>query len=134
MPLSSRRALLGAGLAGGAALVVGCDDDARPPGAAVATASRSAPPEELSVPDFDPGDWASVRAQFPLDPDAAQFAAFVLSPHSAQVDAAVSFHRARLGWDTEQALLDGIELEDAVRASAAAYAGGAAGEYALTDS
>ncbi|MBA2953029.1 aminotransferase class V-fold PLP-dependent enzyme [Nocardioides sp. MAH-18] len=134
MPLSTRRALLGAGLAGGAALVVGCDDDAEPPGPAVATAAPSAPPAELTVPDFDPGDWASVRAQFPLDPDAAQFAAFVLSPHTAQVDAAVSFHRAQLGWDTEQALLDGIELEDAVRAAAAAYAGGAAGEYALTDS
>lgn len=133
MPNSTRRVLLGAGLAGGAALVVGCDDDSGPTPAA-ATAGPSAPPEEISIPDFDPGDWASVRAQFPLDPDSAQFAAFVLSPHTAQVDAAVSYHRARLGWDTEQALLEGIELEDAVRAAAAAYAGGAAGEYALTDS
>lgn len=133
MPLSTRRALIGAGLAGGAALVVGCDDEAAPPREA-ATSTPTAPVARLSVPDFDPADWASVRAQFPLDPGAAQFAAFVLSPHTAQVDAAIAFHRDRLAWDTEQALLDGVDLEDEVRAAAAAYAGGTPGEYALTDS
>ncbi len=75
-----------------------------------------------------------MRAQFPLDPSVAQFAAFVLSPHTAQVDAAIDFHRRRLSFDTEKALFDTSVLEDAVRQAAADFAGGALGQYALTDS
>ena len=75
-----------------------------------------------------------MRAQFPLDPAMAQFAAFVLSPHTAQVDAAIDFHRSRLALDTEGTLLGGIELEDAVRRAAADHSGGEPGQYALTDS
>lgn len=127
MPLSTRRALIGAGLAGGAALVVGCDDDTEPDAAPSEGPSASATA-------FDPADWASVRAQFPLDTAMAQFAAFVLSPHTAPVNAAIDHYRSLLGADTEQALLDGYSLEDEVRAAAAEFAGGAAGEYALTDS
>lgn len=137
MPLSTRRALIGAGLAGSAALVVGCDadQDAEPASAPPAEETGpSAPATELTVPDFDPADWASVRAQFPLDPAVAQFAAFVLSPHTAQVNAAIDFHRARLGFDTELALTEGYRLEDRARAAAARFAGGKAGDYALTDS
>src|SRR5690349_9718436 len=130
MPLSSRRVLLGAGLAGGAALLVGCDGDAEPepqaapPAEESSSSSPSAPATELAVPDFDPADWDSVRAQFPLDPAMAQFAAFVLSPHTAQVDAAIDFHRARLGFDTELTLNEGYRLEDRARAAAARFAGG----------
>lgn len=141
MPLPTRRALMGAGLAGGAALLVGCDDEPpadRSPAPTTASSSGAgptgAPPSELTVPEFDPADWDSVRAQFPLDPAQAQFAAFVLSPHTAQVDAAIAFHRARLGFDTEGTLLAGADLEDRVRAAAASFAGGRAGQYALTDS
>src|SRR5690348_10270863 len=124
---STRRALIGAGLAGGAAaLLTGCDDDSPDP---AARTGGGAPPSELVVPDFDPADWGSVRRQFPLDPDLAQLAAFVLSPHTRQVDAAIAHHRARLAWDTEQALLDGAALEDGVRAAAAELAGGAPGDY-----
>jgi selenocysteine lyase/cysteine desulfurase len=130
MPNSTRRALLGVGLAGGAALVVGCDDDPEP----AASPSASTAPADVDPADFDPADWASVRAQFPLDPEMAQFAAFVLSPHTAPVNAAIDHYRTLLGEDTEKALLDGLDLEDRVRAAAAAYAGGAAGQYALTDS
>ncbi|MFC7497295.1 MULTISPECIES: aminotransferase class V-fold PLP-dependent enzyme [unclassified Nocardioides] len=130
MPLSTRRALIGAGLAGGAVLVAGCDAEPE----ADAPPATATPPAELAVPVFDPGDWDSVRAQFPLDPDVAQFAAFVLSPHTAQVDAAIDFHRARLGFDTEATLLDGPRLDDEVRAAAAGFAGGAPAQYALTDS
>jgi selenocysteine lyase/cysteine desulfurase len=140
MPLSTRRALIGAGLVGGAALVAGCDGEAEP-GAAPASASREpeespsgTPAAELTVPDFDPADWDSVRAQFPLDPEVAQLAAFVLSPHTAQVNAAIDFHRARLGFDTEGALNEGFRLEDRARAAAARFAGGRPGDYALTDS
>ena len=135
---STRRTFLGAGLAGVAAVgLTACESQAPsadptpgPPGATEATAPATAP----AVPEFDPADWESVRAQFPLDPAMAQFAAFVLSPHTAQVDAAVDYHRQRLAFDTEGTLLGGIELEDAVRQAAADYAGGAPGDYALTDS
>ena len=75
-----------------------------------------------------------MRAQFNLDPALAQFAAFVLSPHTKVLDAAIAGYRDRLGIDTETALLAGVELEDAVRQAAAAYAGGSPDQYALTDS
>ena len=137
MPLSTRRAVLGAGLAGSAALVAGCDSGTDPeprPAPPAGETSPSTTATELAVPDFDPADWASVREQFPLDPAVAQFAAFVLSPHTAQVNAAIDFHRARLGFDTELALNEGHRLEDRARAAAARFAGGKAGDYALTDS
>ena len=86
------------------------------------------------MPEFDPLDWESVRAQFLLDPAMAQFAAFVLSPHTKVLDAAISAYRDELGVDTEKALLAGLDREAAVRAAAAAYHGGVAEQYALTDS
>jgi selenocysteine lyase/cysteine desulfurase len=137
---TTRRALLAGGLAGGAAVALaGCSDDAPEP----KPDARSAPSEEgnpseaaspTAEPAFDPQDWASVRSQFLLDPALAQFAAFVLSPHTRVLEAAISGYRDELGVDTEAALLAGIEREDAVRAAAAAYHGGVAGQYALTDS
>jgi selenocysteine lyase/cysteine desulfurase len=125
----SRRAVLGAGLAGGAAVLAACDPDdqtepaADPPHAAKGTET-----------DFDPRDWDSVRAQFNLDADLAQFAAFVLSPHTKVLDEAIAGYRERLGSDTEQVLLEATDLEQAVRVAAAQYAGGQPGEYALADS
>ena len=128
MSLPSRRALLGASLAGGAAAVLAAcdsDEDAKPaPGAPGASES----------PDFDPQDWESVRAQFNLDPELAQFAAFVLSPHTQLLDAAIAGYAERLGRDTEQVLLEASDLEQAVRVAAAQYAGGQPGQFALTDS
>ena len=129
---TSRRTLLGGGLAGGALLLAGCTDADTPsaePGSAATTTSTAgattgSPSADLVVPDFDPEDWESVRAQFPLDPSVSQFAAFVLSPHTAQVDAAIDHHRRRLAFDTEAALLAGIEQEAAVIDAAAAYTGG----------
>lgn len=129
MPISTRRALVAAGLAGGAALVVGCDGDTQPEAAPTPGATPAPDPN-----DWDPADWDSVRAQFPLDTAMSQFAAFVLSPHTVQVDAAIDRYRSLLGADTEQALLDGFGLEGEVSAAAAEFAGGAAGQYALTDS
>jgi selenocysteine lyase/cysteine desulfurase len=134
---TTRRTLLSAGLAGGAALAVaGCDDDDREPRAtttatarATATASGSSPP-----PAFDPQDWGSVKDQFLLDPSMAQLAAFVLSPHTRVLDAAITGYRDELGTDTETALLAGLDREDATRRAAAAYHGGVANQYALTDS
>ena len=144
MTISTRRTLLGAGLAGGAGLLVGCSPAGDSTAPAPTTSPTSSPtaasptgmpaPADLVIPDFDPDDWASVRAQFPLATDRAQFAAFVLSPHTAQVSAAIAHHRRRLGVDTEAALHDGYQLEEAVRRSAASYLGGTADQVALTDS
>jgi selenocysteine lyase/cysteine desulfurase len=128
MQMPSRRLLLGAGLAGGAALVAGCSDDSpsNPPGALASSG--------LDAGAWDPGDWDSIRAQFLLDPGLAQFAAFVLSPHTRLLEAAIADHRARLGRDTEDALLVRQSNEEAVREAAAAFAGGEPSQYALTDS
>ena len=143
----TRRTFLGAGLAGVAAAgLTACESEApsADPTATPTPSSTSSdglsptatgtPATTLTVPDFDPGDWESVRAQFPLDTAMSQFAAFVLSPHTAQVDAAVEHHRRRLAFDTEQTLLDGFRLEQGIQQAAADYAGGAPGQYALTDS
>ena len=138
----SRRALLGAGLVGGAAVLAGCDSDDRPAAASTSPAPTPASPSltgsstasEAPAPGFDPQDWASVQEQFLLDPSQAQFAAFVLSPHTRVLDAAISGYRDELGTDTESALSTGIDREEAVRTAAAAYHGGVAGQYALTDS
>ena len=140
----SRRALLGAGLGaglvGGAALV-GCDSGDGAPSSAVATGSPSGSPTGSSsgsadapAAEFDPQDWASVRDQFNLDPGLAQLAAFVFSPHTRILDAAIAGYRDELAVDTEAALLTGLEREAAVRTAAAAYHGGVADQYALTDS
>lgn len=107
---------------GAAALLAGCDDTQTPR------------PPNRSPESFDPLDWDSVRAQFLLDPDLAQFAAFVLSPHTAPLQDAIDAYRQELATDTDATLLTGIEREEAVREAAAAYAGGSADQFALTDS
>ena len=139
MLTTNRRVLLGAGLAGGAGLVAGCSGDGErsaPTGAAASASAgaSTAVPTELTVPDFDPQDWSSVRAQFPLDTEMAQFAAFVLSPHTAQVQAAIDHHRARLNHDTDAAVHDRLLREEEVRRAAASYVGGRVDQIALTDS
>ncbi len=123
----SRRLLLGAGVAGGAALLSGCsgDSSSEPDAPAASTVDPRA---------WDPQDWDSVRDQLLLDPELAQFAAFVLSPHTRLLEAAIADHRDRLGRDTEDALLTGYANEQAVREAAAAFAGGDPSQYALTGS
>lgn len=141
---STRRTLLGAGLAGGAGLLAGCSTASEPEPAADTTTPSTTPSAssspsaatdgELVVPDFDPDDWESVRAQFPLETGLAQMSAYVLSPHTAQVEAAIAHHRDRLNRDTETALLDGYLKEETVRRAAASYSGARVDELALTDS
>jgi selenocysteine lyase/cysteine desulfurase len=128
MQTPTRRVFIGAGLAGGAALVAGCSDD--DPSSEPGASASGAPDPRV----WDPQDWDSIRAQFQLDPELAQFAAFVLSPHTKLLDAAIADHRERLGRDTEDALLTGQASEQAVRDAAAAFAGGDPSQYALTDS
>jgi selenocysteine lyase/cysteine desulfurase len=135
VPAPTRRTVLGAGLASVAAVgLTACDDDtSATPQSQVSKVSAS-PTGAPAPTDWDPTDWDDVRAQFPLDPSLAQFAAFVLSPHTQELDAAIAGYRDELAFDTEGALFQGIDREDAVRDEAAGFAGGAPGEYALTDS
>jgi selenocysteine lyase/cysteine desulfurase len=135
LPAPTRRTFLGAGLVGGVATLTGCTgEDSPPPGAAesASPSSPSAGSSEPPPPRYD--DWAWVREQVPLDAALAQFAAFVLSPHTRPLEEAIAAFRDELAVDTEAALLKEVEREDAVRAGAADFAGGAPGQYALTDS
>ena len=83
---------------------------------------------------FDPGDWESVRAQFPLSPDLRHFAAFVLAAHPRVVGEAIERYREALDRDTEAALDEFGDREDAAREAAATYLAVEAQEIALTDS
>ncbi len=114
-----RRSLLTAGLASGAALA-GCT--AADPAATRASAR------------FDPDDWDSVRAQFPLDPDVIQLAAFVLAAHPKPVRDAIDAHRAGLDRDTEHYVQQHGDEEDETRKAAAHYLDTDPGSIALTDS
>jgi selenocysteine lyase/cysteine desulfurase len=104
--------------AGAAAALAGCEPDRTP------TAS----------PDFDPGDWAGVKAQFPLDQGAAQFAAFVFASHVPAVRAAIADVAAKLDRDPTGLLADEQRYEKAVEDAAHAYLGGEPGGIAFTDS
>lgn len=75
-----------------------------------------------------------MRAQFPLDPGLAHFAAFVLAAHPAPVRAAIDKHRAGMDADTQAYLGEDVAFENAARAAAAVYLGATAGDIALTDS
>jgi selenocysteine lyase/cysteine desulfurase len=84
---------------------------------------------------FDPGNWESVRDQFPLTRDLGHFAAFVLAAHPRPVADAIERHRRGLDEDTH-GYLDEHEVENevAVRSAAAEYLDADATEIALTDS
>ena len=84
---------------------------------------------------FDPADWDSVRAQFPLDPDLRHFAAFVLASHPRPVAEAIERHREGLDRDTEGYLLAEEQASElGVREAASRYLGGEPEQVALTDS
>jgi selenocysteine lyase/cysteine desulfurase len=85
-------------------------------------------------PGFTADDWESVRAQFPLDPNLAHFAAFVLAAHPLPVRQAIDRHRAALDADTATYVHRSGEFEERAREAAADYLGAAPGEVALTDS
>lgn len=114
----NRRALLGAGLLAGT-------------GVALASCSADTPPAQPATKAFDPKDWASVRAQFALDPRFANFAAFVLASHPAPVRQAIEKHRNGLDADFEG--YRGVD-DARISADAATFLGGEEGQVALTDS
>lgn len=114
-----RRSVLGAGLALGAgAVLAGCTDKL-----------------EADEP-FDPKDWESVRAQFALATDVAQFGAFMLASHPTPVRDAINQHRNALDTDTASVLEHAFALEEKARTAAAGYLGTGVrpADVALTDS
>jgi selenocysteine lyase/cysteine desulfurase len=114
----SRRGLLGATAAVGLLGVAACDGDAEP-------AARP----------FDPGDWASVRAQFDLAPDVAHLSTFVFAPHPAGVRAAIEQHRAGLDRDPIGYLhANEATAEGRVAGAAMKYLGTGVDRVAFTDS
>jgi selenocysteine lyase/cysteine desulfurase len=115
-------------LAGGGAAVAGA--------AVLANAAGCGPENRRAAPArLDPGDWASVRAQFDLDRSVRQLSAFVLAAHPAPVRAAIERHRRGLDADTHGYLAAHQgKLEEDVRSAAARYLDADADEIALTDS
>ncbi|HZM80759.1 MAG TPA: aminotransferase class V-fold PLP-dependent enzyme, partial [Candidatus Limnocylindrales bacterium] len=119
MPLT-RRGLLG-GTAAGLAALTSCDTNNDNP----------VPP-----PDFDPHNWANVRAQFALDPTVSHFAAFVFASPPDPVRAAIARHRDGFERNTVRYLhANENEMHRAIHAGAAAYLGGVSAEQiCFTDS
>ncbi|TKK91341.1 aminotransferase class V-fold PLP-dependent enzyme [Herbidospora galbida] len=125
-----RSLLLGAALAGGGLLTGACTTANA--GAAGAGGAPSPPP----APKFDPRDWKSVRAQFPLTPNLAHFSAFMLSSHPATVTAAITGFRQGLDSNPIEFGMGMADFEFSSRArqALAKYIGTRPDEIALTDS
>ncbi|MDG4822209.1 aminotransferase class V-fold PLP-dependent enzyme [Asanoa sp. WMMD1127] len=121
MPQLTRRSLLTATAAAGLVGVAACEADGQQ------TAGRTPP--------FDPRDWASVRAQFALDPTVAHLSTYVFAPHPAPVRAAIEQHRAGLDRDPIGYLhAHEADAEARVAGAAMRYLGTGADGIAFTDS
>lgn len=106
-------------------------------GAAGVAATGLAPHALAADGAFDPRSWASVRAQFALDPHAINFATFLLAPHPRPVRDAIARHARALDRDAKRYLDrqdDMAAAEQRVRTAAAGYLDVDADELALTDS
>ncbi|MEV0713406.1 aminotransferase class V-fold PLP-dependent enzyme [Asanoa sp. NPDC050611] len=113
----SRRGLLGATAAVGLLGVAACEG------------------ADTQAPTFDPRDWASVRAQFALDPAVAHLSTFVFAPHPAPVRAAIERHRAGFDRDPIGYLHANEAIEEGrVAGAAMRYLGTGADGVAFTDS
>ncbi|GIF71204.1 aminotransferase class V-fold PLP-dependent enzyme [Asanoa siamensis] len=112
----SRRGLLGATAAVGVLGLAACEGE---------TAAKP----------FDPRDWASVRAQFDLDPAVAHLSTYVFAPHPAQVRAAIEQHRAGFDRDPIGYLhAQEVTAERRVQGAVMRYFGTGADRVAFTDS
>jgi selenocysteine lyase/cysteine desulfurase len=119
----TRRGLLAAGaLTAAGAAVAGCEPESPAPPAATG-------------PPFDASSWDSVRAQFVLDPEIANFTTFVFASHAASVRAAIARHRDGLDANP-YAYLGQHEtvLDEAVARAAATYLQTDPSLIAFTDS
>ena len=83
---------------------------------------------------YDPRDWASVKAQFPLSKDVRHFDAFVLATHPKPVREAIERHRRGLDADPAGYLhAHEAELDERVLEAAARYLE-VPPDFAFTDS
>ncbi len=107
-------------------------------GAAAGIAATGFAPRALaSDAAFDPRSWASVRAQFRLDPHATNFATFLLASHPRPVREAIGRYARALDRDAKRYLdrqEDMNAADQRVRSAAARYLEVRADEIALTDS
>lgn len=125
--LTRRGVLVAGGLTAAGAAVAACEPDPQP--------IRDLPAAATTGPPFDPSSWDSVRAQFALDPEVANFTMFVFASHAATVRAAIARHRDGLDANPYDYLgQHQIELEDAVARAAAAHLRTDPGLIAYTDS
>jgi selenocysteine lyase/cysteine desulfurase len=84
---------------------------------------------------YDPSDWASVKAQFPLASDVRHFDAFVLATHPKPVREAIERHRRGLDADPAGYLhAHEAELDERVARACARYLGVNPSDLAWTDS
>jgi selenocysteine lyase/cysteine desulfurase len=99
----------------------------------LAAAGAFAPRAAAAPAPFDPRSWTSVREQFSLADDEANFATFLLAPHPRPVAEAIDRHRRGLDRNAKTYLeeLEGV-AEQRVREAAAAYLDAAPAEFALT--
>jgi selenocysteine lyase/cysteine desulfurase len=126
----TRRTLLAAttgGVAGGA--VVGSTLTS------LLTEAPRVPATVGDAPEFDPDDWANIRAQFPLAEGMVNLSTFYFASHAAPVRAAIEHHRAGMDADPlgyvreNQSRLDGR-----VARAAATYLNTNRSQIAFTDS
>src|SRR5512133_3108563 len=106
-------------------------------GAATITAAKLAPQAVASEQAFDPRSWASVRAQFRLEPHVTNFATFLLASHPRPVREAIARYARALDRDAKRYLdrqEDMNAADQRVRTAAARYLAVNADEIALTDS
>lgn len=107
-------------------------------GVLTAAASAALPKRLLAATSaFDPESWASIRAQFELDPHAVNLSAFLLASHPAPVRHAIERHARALDQDAKRYLdhqRDGALAEAAIRSAAGRYLHVRADELALTES
>lgn len=103
--------------------------------AATAAVAAACKPDKQATPSFNPADWSSVRAQFDLSKEYAQFAAFVFASHPAPVRSAIDAHRRGLDQDPTGYLhANADRLDTAVAAAAAGYLRTSPDQIAFTDS
>jgi len=115
MPGLTRKQLLAGAAAAG--VVAGCGGSSKKPAA------------------YDPGDWASIKAQFALSRDVRHFDAFVHATHPKPVREAIERHRRALDADPAGYIHEHeLELDRRVQEAAARYLEVEPGSFAFTDS
>lgn len=124
--MDRRRFLTTTGAAAAGALLA-------PPGAPWRDGATAGAAEPVAL--FDPTDWDSVRAQFPLDPEEIDLSALYVASHPLPVRDAIADHRRGLDTrPTRYLMANNDRLTARAVSEAARYLGAEADEIALVDS